>query len=474
MKSIGVRLTFWYVIGATLGVACLFPIGFHLLESRLIHGLDLLNESEFQQIKGHLGPHYKTLTRGVINERIRQTTNDASTLFYINIDTPKVRRIFISDNLRQRTIPDIPGKHIYNATVSGVGDLRVHEFLYPPFDITVGTPLGPVHALMKGYALVSVALVGAMLLISLAIGAALSRMVLRPVRLIRETASRINSDNLSERIPVAAVHDEISDLAQLLNTMFDRIEVAFKEVRKFSANASHELKTPLSLIRLHAEKMLSRGDLPTASEDDLAVQLEEIARLNEIIDGLLFLSKAEANAIEIDREKRDPGEFVQTFAADAEALCHYHKRRFSCAHEGSGVVSFDARFLRQVLLNLLTNAIKASPPNGRITMRSRLEGNRWSVGVHNEGPSLSAEQREHIFERFVRFDLPGTDNRGSGLGLAICRSIVALHGGSIRAESPARGGLLIEFGLPAGPRPARPAAKATAPPRAQRGSEATR
>jgi two-component system heavy metal sensor histidine kinase CusS len=133
-----------------------------------------------------------------------------------------------------------------------------------------------------------------MVAVSVAIGFGLSRLALRPVRLIRETARRIGSDNLSERIAVANVRDEISDLAQLLNLMFDRLEKSFQQIRRFTAEASHELKTPLSLIRLQAEKLLVQGRLDADDEESVHMQLEEVSRLSQIIEELLFLSRAEA------------------------------------------------------------------------------------------------------------------------------------------------------------------------------------
>lgn len=449
MKSIGTRLTLWYALSATVTLACLFVVGFQLLENHLIHGLDLLNEAEFEQIRAHLGPDYKTLTPDIVDSRIRETTEYSSVLFFIDIDTPQARHMFYSHNLKGQRIPDVPGKRVYDTTISDIGELRVGEFVLPPLDISIGTPLLQVRSVMTGYVKVCLALLLGMLLASVAIGFGLSRLVLRPVRLIRETANRIGSDNLSERIPVSGVHDEISDLAILLNQMFDRIEFAFNQVRRFTADASHELKTPLSLVRLHAEKLLVDGDLAPAHQEAVLVQLEEITRLHQVIDGLLFLSRAEAHAMKLDLRVQDPATFIRNFPPDALALVEHNGRRFAYSHEGAGNVAFDEKWLRQVLLNLLTNAIKASPPGGLITLRSAVADGLWRVSVEDEGPGLTPEQRERMFERFVRFDLPGSENKGSGLGLAICRSIMGLHGGRLFAQDSTSGqGLRLVFEIP--------------------------
>jgi two-component system heavy metal sensor histidine kinase CusS len=267
---------------------------------------------------------------------------------------------------------------------------------------------------------------------------------------MRDTANRIRSDNLSERIAVPEVHDEISDLGRLLNQMFDRLESSFAQIRRFTADASHELKIPLSLIRLHAEKMLADEGLSAMHREAVQVQLEEIARLNRIIDELLFLSRADAHTLKLDLKAQNPTCLLQAFAQDASVLAEHHGRRFACKHQGDGSVGLEPKWMRQVLLNLLTNAIHVSPADGLVSLESVLAAGLWRVSFEDEGPGLTAEQRERIFERFVRLVTPDNEYEGTGLGLAICRSIVELHGGQISAAPRARGrGLRVVIEIPA-------------------------
>ena len=450
------RLAAWYALAATITLACLFVVGYQLLQKYLVHGLDLLNTAEFQQIRARLGPDYATLDSAVIDRRIRETTEYASVLFYIDIDSHRRDGIlFYSNNLHGRPIPDVEGKPFYDARMKGIGELRVAEFPLPPFDVTVATPLRQIRKVMEGYVEVCSSLLAAMLVVSVVIGIALSRDALRPVRLIRETAKRIGSDNLSERVPVGLVRDEISELARLLNQMFDRLEYSFNQIRRFTAEASHELKTPLSLVRLQAEKLLINGGLAPAQEEALQMQLEEVARLSRIIEELLFLSRAEARAITLALKSQDPVHFLQVFAQDARVLAEHHGRRFALTCEGEGTVAFEENRIRQLLLNLLANALDASPRESLITLRSSIDTGVWRVSVEDQGAGVPSEQRERIFERFVRLDNRGGERRsaaseGSGLGLAICRGIIELHHGWIRAESGADGrGLRVIFELPA-------------------------
>jgi two-component system heavy metal sensor histidine kinase CusS len=449
MRSIGARLTFWYALSATVTLAILFLAGYQLLESRLIQGLDQLNSAEFQQLKAHLGSDYQRLNSEVMAERVRETSESGAVLFYISIERPGTSIKFKSKNLHGGDIPDIKGKRAYSATMPNIGTLRVDEFLLPPFDVTIATSARSVSDGMREYAKVCAALLVAMLVASLGIGLGLSRLLLRPMRAIRETANRIGSDNLSERIPVASVRDEVADLALLLNQMFDRLESAFDQIRRFSDEASHELKTPLSLIRLHAEKMLGDGDLPPVHAEAVLVQIEELARLNQIIDEMLFLSRAEAKAIPFDMKPHDPARFLETFAQDAQVLAEHTGRSFVHQHKGRGRVAFEEKWMRQVLLNVLTNAINVSPEDGVITLVSSIRGGVWRVSLEDQGPGLAADQRPRIFERFVRFNTPASADRGSGLGLTISKSIIDLHGGRIFAD-PADGpqGLKVTFEIP--------------------------
>ncbi len=450
MKSISARLAVWYALAATLTLACLFLAGYQLLETRLIHGLDLLNVAEFKQIKARLGNDYAKLDLQLIDQRVRETAEYASVLFYINIHNPKTGMLFYSHNLNGNEIPDVPGKHIYNADIPAVGPVRAGEFVINGLDVTIATPSAQITTVMDGYVEVCAALLAAMLLASTAVGYGLSRLALRPVRLISEAARRIRSDNLGERMPVADVQDEVSDLARLLNEMFERLESSFNQIRRFTAEASHELKTPLSLVRLHAEKLLADGPLTSRQEEALQIQLEELAHLNKIIDDLLFLSRAEAHTIKLGLAAREPTAFLQNFAQDASVLAEHAGLRFSYRHEGEGKAAFEEKWLRQVLLNLLTNAVKASPGGSEISLNSRLADGVWRVAVEDQGAGIPADQRERIFERFVRLGSSAADDKGNGLGLSICRSIVGLHGGRIAAEAGSGGsGLRVVFEIPA-------------------------
>lgn len=460
MKSIGTRIAVWYALAATVSLSVVLVIGYQYLQRNLIRGLDLLNATEFRQIQSHLGPEFSSMSAAFQELRLREISDNASAQFYIELHLPD-GDVLRSFNLNERDIPDPDPQGPISAAVGDLGEMRISGFDLPPYRLVIATPLEPIRDVMSSFRTSAMVLTGLMLLVSLAIGRGLSRLLLRPMRAIRETAERIGSNRLDQRIPVADVQDELSDLARLLNAMFDRLETSFNQIRRFTAEASHELKTPLSLIRLNAEKLQRDAGTNAVQAEVAQAQIEEVTRLNKIVEDLLLLARADARAVELRHRQEDPARFVDTFAQDAAALVEDRGMRFSWTHSGVGLAVFDPAWMHQVLLNLLTNAVNASPAAAEISLSSvRHADGSWQLAMDDEGAGLPAHERERVFERFVRYPrsqrehAPGPPPSGSGLGLAICRSIVELHGGRIRAEDrPGTRGLRVVIELPAAASP---------------------
>jgi signal transduction histidine kinase len=449
MKSLSMRLAVWYAVAATSTLVCLFLLGYEQLRGHLIHGLNMLNAAEFEQIRACLGPDYPALTSQEIRERVGETADSGTVLFYTNIHSYRHGMVLLSSNLHGRTIPDVPHRHRYTVEAPGIGQLRVAEFVMLGLDVTIATSTAPVVRTMRGYVRVCLLLLAAMLGASALVGRILSAVALAPVRAIRETADRIRADNLSERIPITGGGDEFSELALLLNRMFERLESSFAEIRRFTADACRELRAPIEAVRSRAEKLALSGRLSPADEGAVEMQLEELGRLDQILDELLFLSRAGSREIVLERRMESPERFLRSFAQDALVLTEYHGMNLVLLREGEGAVAFEENRIRQVLLNLIANAIAASSLGCSITIRSRLAEHVWRVSVEDEGPGIAAQKRESVFERFVRLDDRGANDRGSGLGLAICRSIIELHQGRIWAESGSGGrGLRVVFEIP--------------------------
>ena len=207
---------------------------------------------------------------------------------------------------------------------------------------------------------------------------------------------------------------------------------------RFAGEASHELKTPLSIIRLQSEKLLLHGDLSGPQQEAVRQQLNSIHGLNLVIEKLLFIARAEAGAIQPKQELQSTGKFIEAFVEDARVLCEDRGVRFVISKNDDVAMRFDGSLIRQVLLNLLSNALKATPLDGQITVAAMANESVWKVTVEDTGPGLpQAASGEDVFKPFVRLDpeLNWSFAKGAGLGLAISRSILDLHHGSIHVEN---------------------------------------
>lgn len=179
-------------------------------------------------------------------------------------------------------------------------------------------------------------------------------------------------------------------------------------------------------------------------------QLDELHKLNQLIDELLFLSRADAGAIALDFRVMHPSSFIETFAHDAGVLAEHHGCRVQFEHYGNSFIAFDAKWIRQVLLNGLTNALNAAPSGSTIVTRSICSPSGWHIAIEDEGPGLPPELRRRMFDRFTRFHPSKNGDGGSGLGLAICKKIIEMHGGRIYADAnPSGQGLQLNFKIPA-------------------------
>lgn len=461
-KSFTRRLTLrvaWLVVSTALLV---LTAGGWLLNHQGQRTIEVMQRIEGEELS-HLISELDDPTPAQIKHRFENEADSDIALYFIQVRNPHGDVVYRSANLGEAFIPSPPAsdRRHWTTQVTGAGAVRISEFTTGPWRIQVGSPLAPVTHILHSYVSISVALLAVTALLSLGLGYGFSRWTLAPLRDIEKAARRISADNLGERIPVPPGHDELASLARLLNQTFDQLETSFGQVRRFSSEASHELKTPLALIRLGAEKLRSRlAPTPAAdAESDALVAdlLDETTRMERIIESLLFISKAESGALTLERHTQDMVSFLTELGEDAAVLAQDRGARFRIGKMDSGKACIDPHRMRQLLLNLVNNAIAVSPPDGLITLEAgrSLPGKNnqggWRLTVTDEGPGLPEEKLEKIFDRFVSYPVASTSSssaisrdRGNGLGLAICRSIAELHGGSIHAENRSdRSGLRI-------------------------------
>lgn len=290
-------------------------------------------------------------------------------------------------------------------------------------------------------------------------GYLLARRALAPVAAMGRRTHAIEAANLHERLPVEHPRDELGELATVINALLARLEDAFAQQRRLVADASHELGTPLAVIRAEAEIALAR---PTRAEDEyraaLGVVREAGERLSRVVDDLLFLARADGGPVPLRRVPVELDEIVEETAEVVRSLARRRDVRLDVesASEAAGDAACigDPELLGRLVLNLLDNAIKYSPPGGAVRARCRRDGDAVVLDVSDCGPGIPAAAHERVFDRFFRLDgararADGAAAGGTGLGLAIARWIATAHGGTLVVARSTPRGSTFRLALPA-------------------------
>jgi two-component system sensor histidine kinase BaeS len=277
--------------------------------------------------------------------------------------------------------------------------------------------------------------------------AVLSRRVLRPIDKLTTASRRLGHGDLTSRVPVQG-NDELAELARSFNRMADSLQRGEERQRRLVADVAHELRTPLANLRGYLEA-LKDGVIPP--DPELFSSLHEEAVLQQrIVDDLQDLALAEAGALAYHRSTVDLAELLETCRVAHAALADSAGVGLTVLAE-SVAVQADPDRLRQVVGNLITNAVRATPSGGGVTLRANRIGALAVVQVVDTGSGIAPESLPHVFDRFWRADSArGRRTGGSGLGLAITRQIVTDHGGTIEVTSQVGTGTTFTFSLPGG------------------------
>jgi signal transduction histidine kinase len=313
---------------------------------------------------------------------------------------------------------------IFTITVQGT-TYMVH--VARPVESIVGESIE--SAVMIGTALLATAL------ILIAVSYQVAGKILHPVQEINRLAAAINANTLENRIPVAGNGDEIDALAVTLNQMFNRLQYSFLRQKEFVANASHELKTPITLLRLSMEETLQDESLPVNLQEKLLAQERSLARISQLVKSLLDLSRLEL--IELpEKETFCLNTLIADVAENFQVLMQDQRLTFQGELQGCLSLHADQEMIRRVLINLLDNAIRYNLPGGQVFCRTSGEAGTVTLTIANTGPGIGKQDQARIFDQFYRCEQSrSTVHGGSGLGLTIVKRIVELHGGTIAVES---------------------------------------
>lgn len=321
--------------------------------------------------------------------------------------------------------------------------------------VQVGTSMESVGEILHRFLILLVVAVPIALTVSLAGGWFLAGRALRPVDEITLAAQRIAAGDLGQRLRMPAAHDEIGRLAATFNNMIGRLDVSFRQIRQFTSDASHELRTPLTVMKGETELILRR---PRALEDYRSVlesNLEEIDRMTHIVEELLFLSRADMGEVKMESRPVALEALVEDIHRQATLLGQDRQIEVVLGTVMPASVQGDDLRLRELLLNLVENAVKYSHPGGKVEIGLMTNGQEAVVSVTDQGIGIAPEDQPKIFDRFYRTDeARAHTKKGTGLGLAICAWIAESHKGRISVMSNVGQGSTFTVTLPLAPRPA--------------------
>jgi heavy metal sensor kinase len=272
---------------------------------------------------------------------------------------------------------------------------------------------------------------------------------LRPVRTIAGMARSISERDLNRRVEIKVPPDELGELVDTFNSMLGRLESGFISMSTFTANASHELRAPLALMRSEVDGALSRSRSPEEYRRVLESLRQEVEHLTRLSDQLLILARADAGALMAAKEPIDVADFLHETAARWEKVARQHGSRVEVNAPGHGRMEADPALLRRVVDNLLDNAIHHTPRGAPVTLRGYPANGGWCVEVVDRGPGVASNQREKLFTRFARADSARSrESGGAGLGLALSAAIARAHGGTLELVDEEEPGAVFRLHVP--------------------------
>ena len=316
--------------------------------------------------------------------------------------------------------------------------------------VQVGTSLKVVVDTLKNLQIILLTVVPAVLLLTALIGRFIARRALKPVAKITQTAKDIGSGaNLSQRIPVSEVKDEIGQLALTFNSMMDRLESSFTQMRQFSSDASHELRTPLTVLKGQSELALGKQRKPEEYQEVISSNLEEVQYMSKVLEDLFLLSKSDENQIALDFESVDLKSLIEEVCKHAEIIASEKNIKIVIAYLEPVQVYGDPVRLRQMIWNVVVNGIKYTQHDGEVKISVQDKGDGVLIIIQDNGIGISEEDLPLVFNRFYRVDKARSRQEGgTGLGLSICKFIVGAHKGSINLKSKLGEGTKFKITLP--------------------------
>lgn len=413
------------VAGGVMAVA-LFGINYYLrfelmavIDRRMDRDVDALC-FDLDRKPGGPAESRSTITEDLVPESLRSRL--------IEIRGRDRRLMYRSANLGSEILSGGPaGNHELSV---GNSPFRVGTYFHKSLTIHIGYPLANHYATLQRVDVAILVALPAVILVCLAGGMLVGRRALEPVRRITQVAKRITAEDLHRRLPLPEAEDEIRTLTEVLNDTFSRLETSYGQAIRFASDASHQLKTPIAVMRAGIEDLLRDQNLKPNQVEELADLLQQTRRLTSLADALLLLAKADAGRLGIKNENVDLTRIVEACAEDGEILAERSGVRIETELPGKFVVLADPMRVEHVILNLIENAVKYNRPRGFVRITAGTDEEGPNLIVANTGEPIPGEKMPHIFDRFTRGETDETRG-GHGLGLSIARELARAQGGDL-------------------------------------------
>ena len=456
-RSIRFRLTAWYAVILTVTFAVVGVGAWWAIRDSIHDTIDKDLRSRLQAVRDYLHQQAADPDSGPLAEELAEDAalTPAGTL--IRLAGADGRWIYQSPGTKQWDAKPplasrLPERGETETVVVAGRPFRVLTAPVSVGAVQIGTPIDEYYEMLGDFTWTAALASPLILLLASAAGYWMSRRALEPVDRIARTAEEIGAQNLSERLPLLGAGDELDRLSATLNAMFARLEAAFHRITRFTADASHELRTPVAVIRTTAELALSK---PRGQEEytrELARILAESERASRLIEDLMTLARADAGDDGVVPEPLDLAEPLREACAEAGVLADAAGLRFHTEIQSGCPVAGDCQALRRLFLILLDNAVKYTPAGGEIRVVLSAGQGAAVVEVQDSGAGIAPEDLPHVFDRFYRAAKDRSRKTGgAGLGLAIAQCIAARHGGAVSAQSAPGAGSLFRVRLPLRP-----------------------
>ena len=456
--SIGVRLMLWYLAIFALGEILFGASMWFILRNNLYDLVDDQLESQLEDVKTFLQAQSKDASLAKLREELRETYAAEHSGDFLQISAESGDVVYRSGFLESHQSILLPpaqiqdlqlksrhaeGKHFRFAFTK----LRVNGNAYT---IEMGAPADDAVDTLELFRSSLLMFAPVLLLVAAVVGYWMSRRALAPVDVLVRTAHQISGANLNSRLQKLETGDELQRLSDTLNAMLERIEAAFLRVTQFTADASHELRTPVSLIRTEAELALRRSRGEAEYRESLRHILNEAERTTLLIEQLLELARADSGREAVDLQPLDLGAILRSVADNWRQVAAIRNLEFSSGiHDPIWSVLGDETLLRRLADILLDNAFKYTTSPGSVALLLEQIEDRAVITVRDSGVGIAKEDQGKIFERFYRVDKARTRGQGgTGLGLSIAQWIVLQHHGSITVQSEPGEGATFRVELP--------------------------